>query len=246
MSLNLNAYKAVTFDFDGTLADSRATHDKARLLAFQDLAAQTDDARLINIPKRLYDEAHRHGSNPTAIIGWLLEAAGIVSSQTDPLIAHLVDLKQLKYVELCQKGLQAIPLAVETVRFTESKLPGRVGITTTAYLESEILPFIRHYKLDSELPISNLVTHDDVGPNHLKPDPLAYTLTIQRFGLTTTPAECLAFEDTPGGVASAKAAGATAVAMCTTHEAHSFRVDNPIFRPDYVFANFAEVLAQIQ
>lgn len=53
--------------------------------------------------------------------------------------------------------------------------------------------------------------------NH-KPHPAPYTLAVERLGVD--PDEAIAFEDTPAGVRSAKAAGLTAVAVPSEMTAH--------------------------
>lgn len=58
-----------------------------------------------------------------------------------------------------------------------------------------------------------LITGDDVGRG--KPDPEGYMAAALRLG--RNPADCLAFEDAPSGLAAARAAGCTVVALTTTH-----------------------------
>jgi sugar-phosphatase len=60
-----------------------------------------------------------------------------------------------------------------------------------------------------------LVTSDDVTSG--KPAPDGYRLAARRLGYD--PASCLAFEDTPPGIAAAGGAGARVVALSTTHPA---------------------------
>ncbi len=60
-----------------------------------------------------------------------------------------------------------------------------------------------------------LVTADDVAAGKPFPDP--YLLGAQRVG--RAPERCLAFEDAPAGVASAKAAGVPVIGLLTTHDA---------------------------
>lgn len=59
-----------------------------------------------------------------------------------------------------------------------------------------------------------------VGDEHVskgKPHPEIYQLTAQRLGVD--PSACIAFEDSPPGVASAKAAGMTVVGILSSHAA---------------------------
>ncbi len=51
-----------------------------------------------------------------------------------------------------------------------------------------------------------------------KPDPEIYLLAAARLGIA--PADCIAIEDAPKGVASARAAGMTVVGVRTTYTAH--------------------------
>jgi HAD superfamily hydrolase (TIGR01509 family) len=61
-----------------------------------------------------------------------------------------------------------------------------------------------------------LVSGDDV--EHGKPDPQIYLLAAQR--LAVDPVRCLAIEDSPNGVQSARAAGMTVLGVRTTYTAH--------------------------
>jgi sugar-phosphatase len=61
---------------------------------------------------------------------------------------------------------------------------------------------------------AKLVTADDVQRG--KPDPEPYFRGAEALGFS--PAECLVFEDAPSGLRSAKAAGATVIAIATTYK----------------------------
>jgi beta-phosphoglucomutase-like phosphatase (HAD superfamily) len=60
------------------------------------------------------------------------------------------------------------------------------------------------------------VSGDDV--RHSKPDPEIYLLAARRLGLP--PGACLAIEDAPKGVTSARAAGMQVVGVRTPYTAH--------------------------
>ncbi len=235
-ALELSSYSAFAFDFDGTLADTTGTHNEARLQAFEHMAKETGDARFVQVMAEIQQEAHRHGSNPTSIIGWTLQTAGLAAAITDPMVARTVDLKNEAYLTLSSRGLEQIPNAVEFLRAVLSLYPERVGITTTAY-RAEVLPFMRRYNLYADIPIDKLITKEDVGPDHMKPDPYAYQITLGRFGLTHAAERLLVFEDTPGGILAANRAGATTVALCTTHSEADFGDVNPT----YLFSDFREL-----
>jgi HAD superfamily hydrolase (TIGR01509 family) len=240
--IDFRDYKAFALDFDGTLADTVATHNLARQKAFELMAEQTGDEGFVNISPEIQAEAHRHGSNPTAIIGWALQASGLVKEITDEKVARTVNYKREKYAELCKEGLEQIPGSVEFAKLLLGLSQSNVGITTTAYKEAEVVPFLRRYDLHEQIRDDHLVTFEDVGPDHLKPDPRAYLLTLQRFGLIDTPEKLLIFEDTPGGIASAKEAGAIAVAVTTTHAKSDFVADTHEYKPDFIVSTFAELI----
>jgi beta-phosphoglucomutase-like phosphatase (HAD superfamily) len=61
-----------------------------------------------------------------------------------------------------------------------------------------------------------IVAGDEV--THGKPDPEIYTLAAQRLALP--PALCLAIEDSPNGVLSARHAGMTVLGVRTPYTAH--------------------------
>jgi beta-phosphoglucomutase-like phosphatase (HAD superfamily) len=131
---------------------------------------------------------------------------------------------------------------VEFVRHLLAATSDNVGVTTTAYKDAEVVPFLRRYDLYQRIPDEHVVTFEDVGADNLKPDPLAYQLTLERFSLASTPDRLLIFEDTPGGIASAKAAGVIAVAVTTTHSKDDFLADTHSYKPDFIVGNFAELL----
>jgi sugar-phosphatase len=58
-----------------------------------------------------------------------------------------------------------------------------------------------------------LVTSDRVSAG--KPDPQGYRLAAAELGVA--PERCVVFEDAPAGIAAARAAGATVIAISTTH-----------------------------
>jgi sugar-phosphatase len=66
-----------------------------------------------------------------------------------------------------------------------------------------------------------LITAEDVPAG--KPDPAPYLVAAARLDLD--PADCLAVEDSPVGLASARAAGCVTVAVATTHRRHELDAD---------------------
>ncbi len=104
--------RGIIFDYDGALADSVKAHNVARILAFKELGYG-------NVDPRLHDEAHRHGTHPPEIIGWVLKQAKIIPPTTDvltdTLVQNIVGLKKDIFRRESADGLDANPGAVEFV-----------------------------------------------------------------------------------------------------------------------------------
>jgi sugar-phosphatase len=66
-----------------------------------------------------------------------------------------------------------------------------------------------------------LINAEDVSAGKPKPDP--YRRAAQRLQLN--PADCLAIEDSPAGLTSARAAGCTTLALLTTHQREDLDAD---------------------
>lgn len=64
-----------------------------------------------------------------------------------------------------------------------------------------------------------MVTSDDLGGQRGKPEPLPYLMAAERLGVR--PERCVAFEDSPAGVTSAKAAGMFTVGIPHAHSPKS-------------------------
>jgi sugar-phosphatase len=111
-------------------------------------------------------------------------------------------------------GITVLPGAVEAL----AALPAdRVAIVT-----SGTPPLARARIAATGLPAPPLlITPDDVLRG--KPDPAPYLLAAHRLGVD--PRRCLAVEDAPAGLASARAAGCTTIALTTTHPAAEVHAD---------------------
>ena len=70
-----------------------------------------------------------------------------------------------------------------------------------------------------------------------KPSPEPYLKGAVRLGVPA--AECLVFEDTPAGIASAKAAGMRVIGLCTTYPA------TQLAAADAIVGTLADVRAQV-
>lgn len=242
----LDKFKAIALDFDGTIADAVSLHHAARLQALSLMAAETGDERFANIPAAIHDEAHRHGSSPTTIIGWTLQQSGIISEtadlHTDPLLAEVVKRKYEAYDILAAGGADEVPGASSFIKKADLYLPERVGLVTVARLEQEVKPFLARYALGGSIPPQNIVSREDIPADRLKPYPDAYLMALGRFALLENPEQLLVIEDSNHGIESAKRAGATVIGIATIHTVQELReIEDPSVRPDFVVASYSEI-----
>lgn len=238
--LHYSNFRAVAFDFDGTLCDTNHLHDTAREEAFRRIAVETGDSRYTNIPSEIHAEAHHHGSNPLTIIGWVLQQAGLVGEDAahDPATLTVVKLKSELYAQSMMTGGEAIGDAVPLIRKLSSRSPGKQAIVTTARRTHEVMPFLNRYKINRYFPDNRLVTCEDVPAERMKPDSLAYEIMLDRFGLTNTPEKMLVIEDSAYGIEAAKKVGATVVAVATTRTEEALNRLQGYQHPDAVAIDF--------
>ena len=206
--------EAVAFDFDGVLVGID-THRQTRIQALQEFANETGDERFI-ASDELHTEAHRHGTHPLAIIGWVLQQQGLVPSHIDPQLDELthrvVERKHELYLDKVQHGLDALDGAIDAVEWASQAVgKAHVAIATTASRE-EVVPFIARYNLQGN--IGQLVAKQDVGKK-LKPHPEAYLQAAKK--MNVDPRRSLAIEDSPRGLQAARLAGFMTVGITTTH-----------------------------
>jgi beta-phosphoglucomutase len=178
--------RAVAFDFNGTLSD--------------------DEWLLFEI----YAEMFAERGKPLTQAEYLDQLAGlsedeIIRSWLGHVDAALVEERVTRYTARAADGSTVSEEARAAVRYAAARVP--VAIVSSAF-RSEIETVVAGAGLE----FSTIVTAEDVARH--KPDPEAYVLAAARLGVA--PEELLVFEDTEAGVASAKAAGATVVAIVRT------------------------------
>jgi sugar-phosphatase len=162
------------------------------------------------VVERHWEEfAHRRGLNLTQIL------PGAHGRRSQDVIAGLVGASEVnEETNLFERreardtvGIRAMPGA-ELARTLPSAAWAIVTSGSRAVAAARLVA--------AGLPIPQvLVSGDDVARG--KPEPDAYLLAASALGIN--PANCVAIEDTPAGIAAGRAAGCTVLALTTTHSA---------------------------
>lgn len=120
------------------------------------------------------------------------------------------------YMNLMRHSIRAVPGSISFVSTAARGWPGKVALVTSADREEVEL-------LTASLEVADCfavtVTCEDF--KHSKPNPEGYLLAARRLGVR--PCDCLVFDDTPIGIAAAKAAGMGCIAVTTTHSVNALK-----------------------
>lgn len=190
--------QAVIFDFDGILADTEELH-------YQSYLPVLEEAGMLFS----YEEyAERYMAFDA--VGCLRQRA--IDTETPFDAARLHQWSEKKndvFEDLVQHAeVEPLPGAIEAVKLASSLAP--TGICTGAVLR-DIDPLLDRFGIRSYL--STVVTADDVEIS--KPDPSCYRMAAANIQMD--PKNCLAIEDTPGGLRAARGAGYRTLGVTTTH-----------------------------
>ena len=175
--------------------------------------------------------AQAHGLDPESVAA---QAHGRRSIETIRAVAPELDAEKenviVEQMEIDDKeGVTALPGAVELL----VNLPDdRLAIVTSA---TRPLAVARLGYAGLSVP-RHMITAEDVVHGKPSPEPFLKGAAL----LSVAPADCLVFEDTPAGIASARAAGMQAVALQTTYPAHQLQAAHLIIR------NLADVKATLR
>lgn len=199
-----NELKALIFDVDGTLADNeRDGHRVAFNLAFRDAGLGWEwDVETYDRLLEVFGGKER--------IRYFIESSQPDFEQPADLDAFILKLhgnKTSHYLALLKSG--AIPLRPGVKRlFEEARMAGlKLAIASTTTFEN-VTTLLSETIGEHSVEWFDVIASGDVVVNK-KPAPDIYQYALAQLGLD--PSECLVFEDTDAGLASATAAGLTTV-----------------------------------
>lgn len=203
--------RAVIFDCDGILVDTEPLHYRAFQEVLAPLGLGHDYARYLE---------HFIGFDDRDAFLYAFREAG--RDLDRPGLQDLVEAKARALDRLIARGVPTFPGVVELVR--ELGGLGMPLAVASGALRREVLAFIGSLGLDGMF--CAIVTADEVQKS--KPDPETYLLALQRVGEAKGWAfaegtSCLAIEDTPAGIDSAKGAGLFVIAVTNSFPKEQLR-----------------------
>lgn len=215
MTMQPGSFRAVLFDMDGVLCDSEPMLARAACRLF---------AERYGVEVQPRDFAPFVGTGEKRYLGGVAEQYGIARRFSDDK-----DRLYAMYLEMIPGRLQPTPGAREFVFGCR-----RRGLKTAVATSAD------RVKLEGALAAVDLpprdfdavVTGSDI--THAKPDPEIFLTASAKLGLA--PAACLVVEDSPHGIAAARAAGCACLALATTFSAGEMARG----RPDWIAASLAE------
>ena len=195
----------VVFDMDGVIIESEFTHYSAICEAMGEEMDQTYETFLSKCT----------GGDERFAMGRLAELSGIEYDES--IFQEWSRKKAVAYQRLVGESASAMPGAVELVCSVAKKLP--VGLATGSRRSDVDAAFevLEGGRLKGVF--QSIVTSDDV-PNP-KPDPATYARAVD--GLGVSPQNCLAIDDSPNGVSSAKKAGMKVLGITAIHDTSSLQ-----------------------
>ena len=185
--------RAVVFDFNGTLSNDEPILCEIFLELFAEhgkpLSAQEYFDELVGL------------SDPEIVRTWL--------GHDHPDVEEVIRERIARYRAAVADGSTVEEWTREALRHAAKRVP--VAIVSGA-ARAEVESVLRAAGLDDL--VSFVVAAEDI--QHGKPHPEGYLRALELFDFDLLPAQVLVFEDTEAGIASAKAAGMTVVALTGT------------------------------
>lgn len=185
-------FKALLFDFDGTVADTMGAHLDAwnKALAIYDLTLSRD-------------QHQAWAGRPTKMIVQMLNEMHKVEIPTDDFLKA----KEVLFFDSLA-SVKDIPTVVEIIKFYHGKVPMAV---VTGSRRKPVTKILDHLGLEKYFDL--LVCAEDY--TNGKPAPDCFLQAAK--ALNIAPQDCLAFEDAELGIQSAHAANMNCLRVTTDH-----------------------------
>jgi len=196
-----NGIKAVVFDMDGVVIDSEPNHYRAICEAIGERMTLSYDDFLGRFAGR--DERYAMSK--------MAEELGIDCNED--LFQEWSSRKAEAYAQFVSENAEPMPGAVDFVSTVARAFP--VGLATGSRRSdvNAALRVLANGRLEGIF--QTIVTSEDVPKP--KPHPATYAKAVENLGFQ--PDECVAFEDSPNGILSAKGAGLRVVGISAMHGA---------------------------
>lgn len=210
----LEGIKAAIFDMDGTMVNNMEFHKKAWQAFLEKYHILLSDE---DFNKKISGKKNN-------------EIFSIVFGHTVSLEdeAKYTQEKEAMYRELYAEAIAEVPGLKSVLNHLKQK-GVKLAIATTATRENREF-VLKALNLEGLFDV--ILGDEDVTQG--KPHPEIYLKTAERLGVL--PSECIAFEDTLPGVASAKSAGMKVVGILTTHSKEDLAQAN------YIVNDFQELV----
>jgi len=206
------AFAAVLFDLDGVVLDSMDQH----AAVWQELLAEKG----FSIPRRFILE--NEGALGPGVLARFLKGPGPAGADSAALIKGLLDRQAELYLARHAGQVKPFPQAIAMLKALKSRAVPAALVTSSrrALVQACLGEDLRGL-------FQAIIAAEDVDRH--KPHPAPYLAAAK--ALTRLPQNCLAVENAPAGIESARAAGTVCYAVCTTLPAEALRQARAVF-PD--------------
>lgn len=249
--LQAEQIQGVAVDVDDTLIrtinvenPSHSLHELARLEAIHEVGKRYELTALMTVTYQENLDAFLQAPTHTLVdtVWLILLRAGAVTSATrdpeHPLLHEIITLKNELYAPVLRSQGAAIPDAPWFMHRMGRLLPAERFAIASSAIRRDVDIAVELTGLNTYFDDPRIISFESV--EHPKPHPEPFDLAFRSLQLPeTSRAFVLAIDDSPKGVASAKAAGLYACALTTWLPAEDFLTSD--FQPDIIAASYKEL-----
>lgn len=205
--------KAVIFDMNGVIIDDEPVHEKAFRLVCKEFS--------VELTSEIYEELC-FGRTDVEGFDNIIK----IFNLRNILPEELVEKKAELYFQFIEGNAKSYRGVLDLIKLLKGKIKLAVASNSR---EDEVDATLKNFGIKDFFDV--VITGSDIKKG--KPDPESYLLATKK--LNERPEDCLAIEDSPAGVASAKAAGLKCAAITTTHKLEALK------NADLVINDFSEI-----